>query len=205
MRHHADDGTALLRACRAAWAWWQRFADGPGGVGLACVWALAEALIWPVLPDALLVPLAVGARRRFIRILLAAVVGMALGGTLLFLFARAAPTAASRYLTWLPLVQDGQVARAREYLAAHGAAALLVQPWSGVPFKVWGLLAGMAGMPAWHVVPTFIVARAARMALVATLARLIARRFPMLIQDFFLPLALIYIVLFVTGWWLVRG
>jgi 1-acyl-sn-glycerol-3-phosphate acyltransferase len=205
MRPHTDERAALLRECRAAWVWWQRFADGPGGVVLMFVWALAEAVVWPVIPDALLVPLAAGARRHCTRPLLAAIAGMALGGTLLFTVARSAPEAAARYLAWLPLVGEGQVATARERLAEHGAAAFLIQPWSGIPFKVWGLLAGMAGMPAWPVVPLFIVARAARMTVFAALARLLARRFDASLRDFSLYLALIYVALFVTGWWLVSG
>jgi hypothetical protein len=45
-------------------------------------WAVAEATAWPIIPDALLVPMAAGARRRFYVPLDAAVAGMALGGIL---------------------------------------------------------------------------------------------------------------------------
>ncbi len=200
-----ESNAALLRECRATFAWWERFASSRAGTALMFAWALAEALVWPFIPDALLVPMAAGNRRRFHVPLLAAIAGSALGGMLLFLFAFAFPGEATHYLNALPLVSDGQIAAAQQQLGERGAAGFVVQPWSGVPFKVWGLVAGIDGMTPWQVIPTFVAARAARMAVFATLGRLLAGRFTGFVRDNSLFLWLIYLVLFFYGWWQLVG
>jgi len=204
-----DDAPAtsagLLRECRAVFDWWERFASDWRGAALMFTWALAEATVWPIIPDFLLVPMAVGNRRRFYVPLCAAITGSALGGTAIFLFALSAPSQASHFLQHLPLVNDSQIAHAQEQLAAHGAAAFLTQPWSGVSFKVWGVLAGVQGLDAWSVIPAFIFARAVRMTLFATLARVVAGLFTGFIRDFSIFVLAIYLVLFFYGWWQVVG
>jgi hypothetical protein len=94
----------------------------------------------------------------------------------------------------------GQVGTARQQFAAHGAAALWVQPWSGVPFKVWAIVGGVRGIAPWPAVPIFIVARALRMTIVATLARLLAARYANFARDYFLVLAAAYLLVFSYGW-----
>ncbi|GAC1435386.1 MAG: hypothetical protein NVSMB65_09360 [Chloroflexota bacterium] len=168
-------------------------------------WAIAEATVWPIIPDALLVPLSIADRRRYYIRLAAAVAGMALGGIGLYLFAYEAPQRALFLLRHLPLVGNKHIAIAHASLAAHGAAAFLIQPWSGVPFKVWAIEAGVEGIPPVLAIPTFIVARGLRMALISTLARLFAGWFAGLVRDAFLLLVTIYVLLFSLGlWWLLR-
>ena len=70
---------------------WSHFAKSSRAVAIMFVWAFAEAIWWPVIPDGLLVPLAIGARRRFWVVLLASVLGSALGGTLLYLLLYSSP------------------------------------------------------------------------------------------------------------------
>lgn len=196
---------ALLKECRAAFDWWERLASSRPGYWLIFLWACAEATFWPIVPDFLLVPLAAANRRRFHRLLASAILGLALGGTLIYLFAYRAPGPAAIVLGWLPLVNDRQIAAAQAHLAAGGVAAFLYQPWSGVPFKVWAVEAGAQGLPPYLVIPTFIVARAIRLAIWATLARVLAGLCAGFVRDFSLFLALIYVVLFFYGWWQVLG
>src|SRR5438477_1726441 len=73
-------GAAIVRVCRDAFDRWERFASSRRGLGLMFAWAAGEATVWPIIPDFLLIPMAVGNRRRFSRSWAAAVAGMALGG-----------------------------------------------------------------------------------------------------------------------------
>jgi membrane protein YqaA with SNARE-associated domain len=164
-------------------------------------WAFAEAMVWPVIPDVLLVPMAIANRRRFYVPLGAAIAGSALGGTALYLAATLLPDPAGTLLQLLPLVSERQITAAQTSLAAWGAAALLAQPWSGVPLKVWALVAVMHGIAPWPAIPLFIGARAVRMALVALAARLLGHVFAGFIRDIWLYLAALYLGLFGVGWW----
>jgi 1-acyl-sn-glycerol-3-phosphate acyltransferase len=195
----------LLRECRAAFDWWQRLASGRAGVALMFGWALAEATVWPIIPDFLLAPMAAANRRRFYLPLAASILGAAVGGVLLFLFAAHAPDGAYRVLRHVPMVHESQIAAADRELVARGAAGYFVQPWSGIPFKVWAVVGGALGLSPWRAIPAFILGRGLRMTLWATLARLLASRFPRFVRDFSLFLAAIYAVVFFYGWWQVTG
>ena len=196
-----EASTPLLRACHAAFDWWERWAASRAGIGLMLVWALAEAIVWPIFPDFLLIPMAVGNRRRFYVPLAAAVIGMALGGTLTFLFALWAPHQAWDVLRHIPLIHSWEINAVRSRLATQGVAAFLFQPWSGIPFKVFAVVGGVQGLSPWLVIPTFIAARGARMAILATLARLLAGRFARFVRDYSILVAALYLSLFFYIWW----
>ena len=200
----AETRARLLPECRALFDQWERMASSRAATGLMFVWAVAEATVWPVIPDFLLVLVAAGNRRRFYVPLAAAVLGSALGGSAIFLVAYWASEPAFDFLQQIPLVSDAQIQDAARSLDDHGAVALLLQPWSGIPFKVWGVMAGIQGLDPWFVIPAFIVGRAVRMAIVAALARVVAGTFTGFFRDFSLFLLAGYLALFFVGWWLTQ-
>ena len=204
-RHERAACSTADRRPPTAWERWERFATSRAGAVTMFVWAAAEATVWPLIPDALLVPLIAANRRRFYVPLLAAIAGMALAGTALYLVAFWRPEAAHEFMGRVPLVTDGQFADAERWLAEDGVRAFLRQPWSGVPFKVWAVVAGGLEISPWQAIPTFIAARALRMAVVATLARVLAGRFTGLLRGHALLVGALYVVLFLAGWWLVTG
>jgi membrane protein YqaA with SNARE-associated domain len=83
----AETRARLLSECRALFDRWERIASGRAATGIMFVWAVAEATVWPVIPDFLLVLIAAGNRRRFYVPLAAAVLGSAVGGSAIFLLA----------------------------------------------------------------------------------------------------------------------
>jgi len=178
----AEGSAGLLRECQAAWDSWERFSASRLGTALMLLWAAAEAIAWPIIPDFLLVPMAAGNRRCFYRPLAAAIAGAAIGGTLFYLFAFWAPSQAAAF-------------------AEHGAAAFVYQPLSGIPFKVWAIAGGSEGIKPWQSIPIFVVARGLRMTVFATIARVAAGLFSGFFREFSLFLLAIYLVLFFYGWW----
>jgi membrane protein YqaA with SNARE-associated domain len=149
--------------------------------------------------------MALGARRRAARPFLAALAGMALGGSVTFLAASAAPNQALSLLRHLPLVTNAEIGHARIRLLHDGVLAFWFQPWSGIPFKVWAVLAGDMHLDIPLVIPTFILARGLRMAVFATLAGLLASWFTRFVRDFSLFLAVLYVAFFLYGWWQVMS
>ncbi len=153
----------------------RRIAAGRAGLVIVFLWAFAEAFMWPLIPDSALMALAFAAPAAIWRLWAMCTAGSMAGGVVGVLLGRAG-------LSWpLPLVTD----RMREAVSgwmADGAAGLVHQPFSGVPFKafvstagdtdvevvdwaLWtaatrggrmlafGLVGAAAGWVLWHVIP----------------------------------------------------
>jgi membrane protein YqaA with SNARE-associated domain len=163
-------------------------------------WAFAEATFWPVVPEFLLVPLAAGNRRRFYIPLLASIIGSALGVAVLYLVAYRQPNATLAYLIRLPLTGHGY-GRIAALLTTRGATGYLAQPFSGVPSKVWAVAGGVAGINPTEAVSVLIIARSLRMAVFATLARVLGGVFLESLRDYSLVALAVYLALFGFFWW----
>lgn len=196
-----EQNAALLKECRIAFDGWERFAQSRPGYLLVFAWALAEATFWPIIPDFLLVLVVAGNRQRFYKPLAFAIAGAALGGIMMFLFAYLVPNEALAMLRYLPFARESQFHTVSAQFASNGALAFFYQPWSGIQFKVWALIGGSQGIAPWLAIPCFIVARALRMAVFATLARLLVGRFTSFVRDNSLYLAALYMVFFFFNWW----
>jgi len=109
------------------------------------------------------------------------------------------------FVSHLPLVSGQQMTEASTRLAASGVWGYMVQPWSGIPFKVWGVAGASLGISPWLAIPTFVLARAIRMSFFGAIAWLLGRWLRGFIRDYSLFVALIYTVLFFLGWWQVSG
>lgn len=179
---------------------WARFADGQRAPWVLAAWAVAESLVWPVLPDALLAPLVAAAPRRAARLSLASAGGAAVGGILLFAVASIHPWGMSTVLSALPLVFPSDIEVVRAALDQDGPAAYLRQPWSGIPFKVWGIVGAVEGIPLWFAAPVFVAARAGRMAAVTLLFAVLGRWLREPIRRHALGAGALYLIVFVLGW-----
>ncbi|MEU5999208.1 lysophospholipid acyltransferase family protein [Streptomyces sp. NPDC047197] len=108
------------------------------GLAAAFLWAFAEALSWPLMPELFLAIACVAVPRRALKLSLTALAGSLAGGLL------ALQLAASGVQLPHPLTTDRMRAEVHEELAAEGAAAVRHQPWNGIPFKVYAREAGLA-------------------------------------------------------------
>jgi 1-acyl-sn-glycerol-3-phosphate acyltransferase len=127
-----------------------RFASSPVGLLAVAVWAVAEALSWPLVPELLLAVLAVAAPRRAVVLAVTAAAASLAGGVL------AVQLAAGGVQVPQPLVTDRMRVTVAAQTAADGAGAVVHQPLSGVPYKVYAAAAGRD-----HVsVPVFVAASA---------------------------------------------
>ena len=194
----------MMDRSRLAADWWERFSASRRGLVVMFAWAVAEATVWPVIPDALLVLMAAGSRQAFPAVLATAVLGSALGGVALYGYASAQPSAALAALPRLPLVSDRTIERAGDLLTERGTEAFLIQPVSGIPYKVVAVLAAARSMDPQHVLPLSIAARTLRMTVAGVLAALLASRCRPFVRDRFLILVSSYLLLFGYGWWLTQ-
>jgi membrane protein YqaA with SNARE-associated domain len=161
------------------------------------VWAFAEALAWPVVPDFILFPLVLAAPARMFPLVVAAVMGSATGGLVAYVLGSTG--LGTTLLGAAPLVTDPMVAEASRELAGRGAAGLLAQPLSGIPYKAFALQAAEAGVPPFAYLAVGALARGGRFLAVAVVAAALGRLARPLWERA-LPLFLtLYAVAFVAG------
>jgi hypothetical protein len=119
------------------------------GPALAAVWGFAEATLFFVVPDVLIAWLAV-ARGWRVAVLAAgaASLGAAAGGMLVHAAAVAAPEATRAAILAVPAISDAMVAAAEAKAADGWFAAALGASVTGVPYKIYAMLAPAAGWDA---------------------------------------------------------
>lgn len=180
-----DQGDAAVRGERA------------GPYRLVGLWALAEATVWPIMPDAALAPLAAARPAAWWRLAAVAAAGSALGGLLSYLVGRWRPV--EPLLARLPLVRPPMAAAATRWLADEGSAGLRHQPLSGLPFKVFALLAGRQRQPLLGFLAWAVLVRGLRFLAVAGGAALLGARCEGLVRRRGWPLALLWGLAFLLG------
>ncbi len=143
---------------------------------VAALWGLAEATFFFIVPD---VWLSLVAIRRGARAGARAAAWTALaasfGGLGMFLWAATAPTDAGAALVVLPGIDADLIARTRGEFAREGVVALISGAFSGVPFKIYAVLAPALGMEATLFVLVAFPARLARFLLAVVIAAGLAR------------------------------
>lgn len=179
---------------------WARFSYSRYAVPLVFVWAFAEAIIWPVVPDFVLILMIAGAPRRLWPLLAGAILGSSLGGVLIYLFAYLDPARAQALAPLLPLAKDSKIQQASVALAEQGVFAFLIQPISGISYRFYALVAGAYGFNPLLVMIISTGARGFRMLLTSAALALFARRFTSFVRDYWFPLLLIYFVVFGYIW-----
>jgi 1-acyl-sn-glycerol-3-phosphate acyltransferase len=114
----------------------ERIASGRAGIALVGVWAFAEAIAFPIIPDVPIGLLVLVAPRRIVGLFAALVVGALAGTAVLYVLSLAAPGAVESMLLALPAIPDTMIAAARDTVAAGDPASIaLVGP--GTPLKVY--------------------------------------------------------------------
>lgn len=147
--------------------WLRRRADGRAGLAGMFTWSFAEALVWPIIPDASLALLTMARPRRWLALAVAAVAGSLAGGVSGLL-------AAANGLSWpLPLTTPRMVSAVEGWLAG-GAPGLAHQPLSGVPYKVFVAEAADAGIGPVPFALATLQYRAPRLIAVAAVTALVA-------------------------------
>jgi membrane protein YqaA with SNARE-associated domain len=176
---------------------------------LVFLWALAEATVWPIMPDAILVPLALARPRSWWRLVLAAALGTTLGGTISYLIGSRWPgrvtadwsVSERSAIERLPLVRPAMVAAADRWLTEDGPRGAWRQPASGIPMKVFARLAGLNRLPLVSFLLWAVTARSVRFTVAAGGAVLLSRLFRPHVARWYWPLTLLWTVIFGVGLW----
>jgi membrane protein YqaA with SNARE-associated domain len=149
------------------------------------------------MPDAALVPLAASRPADWWRLALAAAGGSVFGGTASYLAGRWRGSGPP----WsrLPMVRPAMLNAAGAWLADEGPSGLRHQPLSGVPFKVFAVIAGARGLPLLPFVGWALAVRGTRFGLVCLVSALLGRPLRPLLRRHPRPMLLIWSAAFALG------
>lgn len=140
------------------------------GPAVAFVWAVAEATIFFLVPDVIIGASALSAPRRWWRVAAAAVAGSLAGGLVLWSATLAAAGPLWPLMDAVPGVSPAMIERVEATLADGCREALLTQPFSGAPYKLYVTGWSQAGCGTTALVLWTLVGRALRLVPVAAVA-----------------------------------
>jgi hypothetical protein len=152
--------------------------SSPAALWIAGLWALAEAALMVIVPDAWLGLVGLFAPRRVPAALAAIAAGAVVGAALLVGLTVLAPSGTTALLDALPGISVGDLERVRGELAADGLAAFVAGPIQGLPLKLYvheATLAGLAGPLLFVFVVLNRLVRVGVFGLVLAIAGLVAR------------------------------
>jgi membrane protein YqaA with SNARE-associated domain len=138
---------------------------------VALLWGLAEATLFFIVPDVWLSAIAVARGRRVaLRATGWAIAGAILGGALMHAWGTFDPAGATALLDHLPAISQGMIAGVRDDLARQGSAGVVLGGVTGVPYKIYAVLADGAGLA----LPLFLLISVPARAIRFVLAVLVA-------------------------------
>jgi 1-acyl-sn-glycerol-3-phosphate acyltransferase len=132
------------------------FAESRTGAVAVAVWAFAETLVWPLLPEFLLAVVVVAAPRKAVRLSSIAAGASLAGGAFHYLLA------SHGVVLPAPLTTPGMHAAVARQVASEGAHAISHQPLSGIPYKAYASACGRAHVGFVSFLAESVVARGLR-------------------------------------------
>lgn len=147
---------------------------------VALCWGFAEATLFFIVPDVWLSAIAAGrGRRAALRATGWAIAGALLGGALMHAWGTWDPEGAAAALDRVPAISPAMIAGVHDELGRLGAAAVVIGGVTGVPYKIYAVLAQGTGLHPPLFLLMSVPARAIRFVLAVLIAdwinRLLAR------------------------------
>ncbi len=151
--------------------WMMRQASGPHAERALALIAFLESSIFPVPPDAMIVPMVLAKPQNAWRTALVATAGSVVGGLVGYLIGYALLETAGEWIIRLYGLQD-KVAQFRTAYDHWGLWIILIKGLTPIPYKLVTIASGMAHFNLGVFILASIVTRGARFFLVAALLRL---------------------------------
>ncbi len=188
-----DMAGKIVETSRELMAATRRFCDGRGADWLLGAWSFAEALVWFILPDFLLLPYAAAAPRKSKRWFITALCSSLAGTLLLLILAVFWPEPVRQMIFSLPFTAAAMLSE----LEGIRAPEILTQSVSGIPAKVWTLAALDYHWNLAAFLLLLTLSRGLRMAAVLLIGQwLSGRRW---VEDYWLLWLILYIPAFLAG------
>lgn len=183
---------------RRLYHWVLDWAHRPGGPAALFGIAAVESFIFPIPPDVLLIPLALGNPRRALRFAALCTVGSVLGAMLGYLIGVGLYESVGAPIMEMYGYADEYAAIGRAY-RDNLVLALGTAGFTPIPFKVFTIAAGGFQVPFLPFVAVTAVSRGMRFFLVAGLIRVFGEPIRKFIERYFNLLTIAFAVLLIGG------
>ena len=155
-------------------AWWAAFVGGPAGLQLAWTWAFLEAILLPLPPEILLIPMTIARPDRAWPVAVMAVVGSLTGGLVSYALARAGGERTVTVLKRLPGVGPERVLWARTMIKQRGSRFIAVSPWLVLPYKITSVVSGHLRVVWWRYLLAGALGRGTRLISLALVVAIVS-------------------------------
>lgn len=196
---------APRRWIRQLYDWTLQWAETPRALTALFLIALAESSVFPIPPDVLLIAIVAARSEWWLRAAVVctvgsvagAAVGYAIGGAFMATLGQPIVDFYGAQAQWDEVV--------RLYRGEWGVWFLAAAAFTPIPFKVATIAAGATVMPFWPFVLVCILGRAGRFFLVAVILRLFGAPVRRTLEKHFDLAALLFVVLLVGGFLVLRA
>lgn len=181
------DWTLGLAERKHSWAWL-------GGI------SFAEASFFPIPPDVLLIPLCLGSTRRALRFAAICSVASILGGMFGYLIGAAFWDSCQHlFFEYVPGFSEEKFSKFQGMFDEYGILIVFAAGFSPIPYKIFTIASGVAGMAVLPFLLASAVSRSARFFLVAFLLARFGEPMKAMIDLHFNKLALLFTALLIGG------
>ena len=188
---------------RAIYDWVLGFAERPEGERALFLIAFAEASFFPIPPDMLLIPLAVGSPGKALRFAAVCTVGSVLGAMLGYLLGLQFYEVLGRRIIEFYGAQDGYQ-QTRELYQNWDAIAVAVAGFTPIPYKVFTIAAGVFHINFLTFLLASLLSRGARFFLVGGLILWFGPEIKRFMDRYFNLLTVVFGVLMIGGFLILK-
>lgn len=177
-----------------------RWSAHPHAPAYLAAMSAAESVIFPIPPDVMLAPMTLAKPHRWLWFGLLCTIASVLGGLLGYVLGHYALEAV---MPWIERAGHADTfARIHALFARYGFWIVFVAGFTPIPYKIFTIASGAAGMALLPFVVGSLVGRGGRFLLVAGLIRLGGAPFERLLRRFVEPLGwlMVLALLLVVGW-----
>ncbi len=198
---------------RKLYDWVLSWAEKPSARYALFVLAFAESSFFPVPPDILLIPLVLGYRTKWFRLAAITTAGSALGGIFGYFIGYylwwAAPgdpsSVAEFFFRNIPGFSEAVFWKMQKQYFEYGFWIVFTAGFTPIPYKVFTISSGAFDLNFFTFTLASVISRGARFFLVAFLIHWFGEPIKTFINKYFNWLALLFAVLLITGFLLIKG
>ncbi len=193
---------APRRWMRRAYYWVVGWAEKPQAEKALAGLSFAESSFFPIPPDPLLIAIVTARPKQWLRFATITTVASVLGGMLGYIIGAAAINAVMPII--VQVGYEDAYKSAVEWFANYGALAVIVAGFTPIPYKIFTIAGGAAGMS----IPLFLlgslIGRGGRFFLVAFLMQHFGRRYKDKIEKYIDVLGIAFVLLLVLGFVVIK-
>jgi membrane protein YqaA with SNARE-associated domain len=197
---------------RRIYDWVLSWSEKPSATLALFVLAFAESSFFPIPPDILLIPLVLGARKKWFRLALITSIASALGGIFGYMIGHflwwSGPATYSGIATFffnnIPGFTQGAFENVQQLYNTHGFWIVFTAGFTPIPYKIFTISSGAFDLNLVTFLIASIVSRGARFFLVSFLIFWFGEPIKKFIDKYFNWLALLFTILLIGGFVVIK-